>query len=210
MERFRIRMQELSETYVTLQPDNRFAFKEWAAVCAALAAGKQSVIIRKGGIHEGRNGFRVEHREFWLFPTQFHQKPGELTSDGEPFLMDVQANAPGTGVLRIEHYAQVEEAIHIVDESLLPQLAGLSILAPHVITDRFHYRTPGLFVLPIRFFTLPKPIELPESPHFAGCRSWIDLPTELSTDGLRPVLTDEVHHERMARIQKALATRRTA
>ena len=50
---------------------NQFAFKEWAVVCAALATGQQSLILRKGGIHEGRDGFRVEHREFWLFPTVF-------------------------------------------------------------------------------------------------------------------------------------------
>jgi hypothetical protein len=65
----------LKETHLKLQHENRFAFKEWAAVCTALAAGKQSLIVRKGGIHEGRDGFRVEHGEFWLYPTQFHQKP---------------------------------------------------------------------------------------------------------------------------------------
>ena len=29
------------------------AFKEWAGVCAALAEGRQSLIVRKGGIAEG-------------------------------------------------------------------------------------------------------------------------------------------------------------
>ena len=61
-----------------MRPANEWAFKEWAVVCAALASGRQSVILRKGGIHEGRDGFRVDHREFWLFPTRFHQEPGEV------------------------------------------------------------------------------------------------------------------------------------
>ena len=52
-----------------MEPVNQIAFKEWAVVCAALASGQQSLILRKGGIHEGRDGFRVAHREFWLFPT---------------------------------------------------------------------------------------------------------------------------------------------
>ena len=33
------------------------AFKEWAIICEALGAGVQSIILRKGGIHEGREGF---------------------------------------------------------------------------------------------------------------------------------------------------------
>jgi hypothetical protein len=46
-------------------PDScSIAFKEWAAVCEALAAGRQTIILRKGGIQEGREGFRVQHGEF--------------------------------------------------------------------------------------------------------------------------------------------------
>src|ERR1700722_13719814 len=42
----------------TMQSVNRFAFKEWAVTCQALAAGRQSLLLRKGGIHErdGRFG----------------------------------------------------------------------------------------------------------------------------------------------------------
>mgnify|MGYP003343766761 CR=1 FL=1 len=50
------------------------AFKEWAVICAELAAGRQSVILRKGGISEGAGGFRVEHPAFLLFPTLYHQQ----------------------------------------------------------------------------------------------------------------------------------------
>ena len=31
-------------------------FKEWAIVCEALGRGEQSIILRKGGIAEGREG----------------------------------------------------------------------------------------------------------------------------------------------------------
>ncbi|MFM8364659.1 MAG: DUF1802 family protein, partial [Verrucomicrobiota bacterium] len=48
------------------------AFKEWAIVCEALGEGKQSLLVRKGGIAEGRDGFAFRHREFFLFPTAFH------------------------------------------------------------------------------------------------------------------------------------------
>ncbi len=54
-----------------MHPLCRTAFKEWAAVCAALSAGRQTVILRKGGIAEGPGGFQPEHGEFWLLPTRF-------------------------------------------------------------------------------------------------------------------------------------------
>ena len=49
-------------------------FKEWSLVCNALGHGTQSVILRKGGIAEGREGFSFRHREFFLFPTFFHEQ----------------------------------------------------------------------------------------------------------------------------------------
>ena len=62
-----------------MRTENSIALKEWAAVCLALSDGRQSLLLRKGGIAEGRGGFRMEHDEFWLFPTQFHQSPEQLT-----------------------------------------------------------------------------------------------------------------------------------
>jgi len=47
-------------------------FKEWDVVCEAIGSGRQDVIFRKGGIHEGRDGFSFKHPEFYLFPTLFH------------------------------------------------------------------------------------------------------------------------------------------
>src|SRR6185503_19675716 len=52
----------------------RTAFKEWAIVVDALGRGEQIIILRKGGIHEGKGGFQLEHPRFWLFPTLFHQQ----------------------------------------------------------------------------------------------------------------------------------------
>ena len=56
-------------------------FKEWQVVCDALASGRQTVILRKGGIHEGRAGFSFAHESFYLFPTRFHAQ-GEHVREG--------------------------------------------------------------------------------------------------------------------------------
>lgn len=182
-----------------MQPANRYAFKEWAVICEALARGRQSLILRKGGIHEGRDGFRVEHTEFWLFPTNFHQSPDDL-ADGSRDLWDaVRAKSLPEDRLAIRYYAVVEQVIEITSESLLPQLAGLHGWSDRVIHDRFHYKRPGLFALAVRMYELPAELRLPNSPHFAGCRSWVDLPDELPTAGLWPVLSDAEHQARLAR-----------
>ena len=54
-------------------PRMNIGFKEWTLVCDALGRGEQSIILRKGGIAEGRAGFRFQHPEFLLLPTLFHE-----------------------------------------------------------------------------------------------------------------------------------------
>ena len=46
------------------------ALKEWSAAVHALLEGRQTVLLRKGGIAEKR--FAVEADEFMLFPTVAH------------------------------------------------------------------------------------------------------------------------------------------
>lgn len=186
-----------------MQSSNRYAFKEWAATCQALAAGSQSLLLRKGGIHERNGQFTVEHREFWLFPTQFHQTADDFRPEAAPLAAQAAAAIPPTGCLRIELYAVVSDVIEVSDEARLAQLSPLQILNEATLVRRFHYRSPGFFVLPARIYRLSQPVELEESPHFAGCRTWVDLERDLPTADLSPVLPDAVHEERVARIREA-------
>ena len=64
------------------------AFKEWSLVCDALGDGRQSIILRKGGIAEGRDGFQFKHREFFLFPTHFHEQAKHLPRHLEPLIVE--------------------------------------------------------------------------------------------------------------------------
>jgi len=187
-----------------MDSSNRFAFKEWAVVCAALASGQQSLILRKGGIHEGREGFRVSHREFWLFPTGFHQQPNSVVAEAQPLLGSTIADAPLDHEVHIRHYVEVERVVAIQDESVLTSLRPWHIWSDETVHQRFHYKSPGLFVMLVRVLQLPKVQKLPVSPHFAGCRSWVDFPEELATSGLTPVLSEEVHTERMQQLEAVL------
>lgn len=188
-----------------MESSNRFAFKEWSVICAALAAGRQSLILRKGGIHEGRDGFRVAHNEFWLFPTEFHQAAGVLKPAAEPFLNEVRCEQHDPEQMKICLYAVVENVVQIGNESDLQTLDPWHIWSEQTIRDRFHYKTDGLFALIVRIFRLAEPVTIAQSPEFAGCRSWVDLPQAISTESLKPVLTDEQHAARLVELQRCTA-----
>ena len=188
-----------------MQPENRFAFKEWAVVCAALASGRQTLILRKGGIHEGREGFRIEHREFWLFPTGFHQQRDEIVSEAWPLLDDLQSRGELSGH-ELDLYAVVEDVQQVLDRSALARLSGRHVWSESTIEQRFHYRTPGLFTLTVRVYRRPTTFEIADSPHFAGCKSWVDWPKALPTSALRPVLDDSTFDFRRREIQQLLAS----
>jgi len=169
------------------------AFKEWAAVCAALSEGRQAIILRKGGIHEGRTGFRVAHSEFWLFPTYLHEAADGLVDDARPFLDRALAGRPPAESIRLTEYAVVTDVIEVTSEPRLANLAGQHVWSPETVSNRFHYRQPGVFALVVRVYRRSTPFVIPESPHFAGCRSWVDLPEAISTAGLEPVLDEEAY-----------------
>ena len=187
-----------------MQPESRIAFKEWAVVCAALASGRQTLILRKGGIHEGREGFRVEHREFWLFPTGFHQKHDDVVSEVWPLLDEVQSRGQPSEI-KLSLYAVVEEVHHILDRAALVGLSGQHIWSEATVEQRFDYRTPGLFALVVRVFRQPTPFSMVDSPHFAGCKSWVELTSMLPTSNLQPVLDDKTFGHQQNKIQQLLA-----
>jgi len=168
--------------------ENSIALKEWAAVCLALAEGRQSLLLRKGGIAEGSGGFRMEHAEFWMFPTQFHQSPGQLTPEGAELLSRVQHGAPAAGRLRIDCYATIRSVAFIDDEKRLSELDGRHVMSADVVRERFHYRRPGLFIAAVEVFLRPAAIELVDEPRYAGCHSWVELSSPISTAGLVPVV----------------------
>ena len=184
--------------------ESQIAFKEWAVVCASLANGRQTLILRKGGIHEGREGFRVEHREFWLFPTGFHQKRDEVIADAWPLLDEVQSHGQPSQI-ELSLYAVVEEVHHITDRTILARLSGRHIWSEATVGQRFDYRSPGLFALVIRIYRRATPVSIADSPHFAGCKSWVDLTSALPTSGLQPVLDDATFHRHRDEIQQLLA-----
>jgi hypothetical protein len=172
----------------------RIAFKEWAVICRALLQGRQSLILRKGGIAETGGEFRPEHDRFWLFPTWVHQQEQGIVPGFRDLLEEVQAHRPPEGVVRLEAWVDVA-GVHRVDhlEEVLA-LAGLHGWSEETVRARFHYRTPGLYVLLVRVFRLEHPVDLPDTPDYAGCRTWVPLEQTVEAIG-QPVLSAEAFQE---------------
>jgi hypothetical protein len=183
----------------------RHAFKEWAVVCRALADGRQSLLLRKGGIGEEGGDFRVEHNRFWLYPTYVHQQRGGITAEALPLLEQAEAERPAQGVLRLTHFAEVVGVHHCRDLAGPLRLTGLHVWSPETVRSRFAYRTPGLFVLVVRVFAVQAAVVLPETPEYAGCKSWVDLGRELSTEAATPLLEEVAFGPRAYEIRRLLA-----
>ena len=151
------------------------AFKEWAAVCLALAAGTQTVILRKGGIHEEGGAFRPEFDRFWLYPTHFHEQQQAGLKPAYSSLLELaERSRPKAGSVELSHVVEVTAVRHLttLDEALA--LDGRHVLTADVVRQRFHYRTPGLYVFDVRV-TPARLLSVPECPEYVGCKTWVHL-----------------------------------
>lgn len=157
------------------------AFKEWAAICAAIAAGAQSIILRKGGIAETGGEFTPEHSQFWLYPTYYHEdRSASLKPEAKRFLDAAEASrTPGSISLQTLVSVKRVAKITTLEEALT--LDSQHFWTSKTIEERFHYRTPGLYCLHIETTTRGVPHIVPESPAYAGCKTWVLLDEALVT-----------------------------
>ena len=177
------------------------AFKEWAVIVDALGRGEQILILRKGGISEGRSGFEMEHREFLLFPTLFHQQRESVLPAAQKRFDEFEKYFPPPEIVRLEFFARVVEWRKLDSLSDAERLRGQHIWRDEVIAERFGWgKSRNIFALAVRVFCLPKPVELPNLPSYGGCKSWITLEQEIVVDGAKPVLDDKIFAEKLEKL----------
>ncbi len=184
------------------------AFKEWQIVCSALASGEQMLILRKGGIAEGREGFRWQHSRFLLFPTQFHQQAEGVRGDRSIIAMN--ADQP----LALDLWTETVATTRISDWSLVESLSPYHIWTPDVVRERFAWGDePGLSVALVRVRRLANPWQIADANRkaFGGCRSWLKLPLSewpadhsLQIANARPIIADDEFEHRSAEIRKII------
>lgn len=179
------------------------ALKEWAAIEDALAGGRLSVLVRKGGIYEKRGGFEVEHRGFWIFPTGWHQNEHELSPAFRGHLGDTPRFPADHIALRV--FCTVEHAWRVEDLAALERLGELQPFSPETLKARFEYRgKPYLHVILVRAHVLPEPRLVANTAAYEGCISWVQLDAALPAANATPALDDAafdaLRREVMARL----------
>ncbi len=181
------------------------AFKEWQVVCDALASGRQSILLRKGGIHEGRRGFSFAHESFFLFPTRFHAD-GNQVREGE---VKVMPEWQLGDTIRITHHAQALWAVTLTDWEQVVALEPYHIYSESTVRDRFEWQGKGMtsgsiHAALVRISKLAEPIEFSYEPKYGGCRSWLEIP-EPSVDwreSAHPVMGDDTFSTLFDRLEE--------
>lgn len=158
------------------------AFKEWQVVCEALASGRQTVILRKGGIHEGREGFAWKHKQFALFPTRFHSqeagvRPADWVQYGEGGLREWQDGE----VVPIRWQCKVVRAVTLESWHEVEALQDQHIWTEEVVRERFDWEMKGVkgaslhaAFVEASLIEGQRDIVYRKGCH-GGCRSWVKL-----------------------------------
>src|SRR2546428_10583180 len=158
-------------------------FKEWGIVCEALGRGRQSIILRKGGIAEGRDGFSFRQHEFFLFPTFFHEQPAKVreagrrgSTDSSRCETDIEFPAGSHDKIQIGFFAKLELVKTITSWETAQALEPLHILKREVVRERFEYdKVPGLKVGFVRVFRVVPPWTFPNQKSYGGGGSWVEI-----------------------------------
>lgn len=164
-----------------IDPDWRpVAFKEWQLVADAIARGGQTVLLRKGGISEGKAGFQWLHERFFLFPSLFHEQAEQVTPAADGSL---RAFEPRTGLavddIVFSVYLETIAMGRITAWDEVLRLAPYHIWREEIVRERFEWGDePGLAWAVVRAWELPDPWILKDRATFGGCRSWFGLPQE--------------------------------
>jgi len=183
----------------------KVAFKEWAVVVDALGQGDQIIILRKGGISEGRDGFQVEHQSFLMFPTLFHQQRESVLPPAQARFDRIAPHLPGPDTLRLEYYGELVAWERLDSQAAVERLRGQHIWRDEVIAERFDWgKSKNIYAMAVRVYRLPAPVELTMLPQFGGCKSWVELDRDIATTGATAVLNEEVFEQKLRLLRKSL------
>jgi len=185
------------------------ALKEWAVAVDALESGKTIVLLRKGGIREEGNQFKVAQDEILLYPTFEHQQPDFLKPEYAGKVSPVESGwHPET--VRIGAWAKITDIFMVSYEPSVKALLPYHIWNEQFVSDRlkWKHRQP-VYILLLRTYKLAQPQLIPYQPEYGGCKSWIDLVEEVSIADATPVLSDGEYVKQANTIRAAIANPRS-
>jgi len=178
------------------------ALKEWSAAIHALLDGRQTILLRKGGIHEKR--FEVAAQDFLLFPTVAHSHAVRVRPEHRDLLASAGSDSTEDQLI-VRAAATVFAAVQVERPDGLEEIEDLHIwTAESVRADRLDFRPRHrLTVLVAQVFPLTTPMSLPRVPEYGGCTSWVTLP--MSVQRGDPVHDDTELTAVERRVREAIA-----
>ena len=151
------------------------ALKEWATVVKALEQGKQTVILRKGGILETASGFSIESKKFFLFSTWEHQETKHVKPEFHEFLTEVLEKKPKADHNKISSYAEVLYEKDVKSNDVINNLSSFHVWSDSYIQERKNWMPEKpMKAMFLKTIKIPE-FDLPLKPEFSGCKSWIEL-----------------------------------
>ena len=185
---------------------SRIALKEWAIVVDAVTQGRHLLLLRKGGLADPGEGFTLQHREFFLYPTWEHERPEHVRPEFQERLRTLAQSAGGSPKeILLQFYAGVAFQKEIRDPTALTTLEKFHIWSAEFLQQRARYK-PELptQLLVIRAYRLPRPVAHPVRPEYAGCKSWVPLGEELPVEGPEPVVENRRFRAALEEITSAV------
>ncbi|HYZ91599.1 MAG TPA: DUF1802 family protein [Actinomycetota bacterium] len=181
------------------------ALKEWAVVCRALDEGRQSVLMRKGGIIEETRDFSLVEKRFLLYPTYEHQDVDSVQEPYREWFRETLADQPPADVVRISSWAEVTDLFLTHELDAVLRLSDLYAWSHDYMRIRMAYKPrKPMNVVVVRAWKLPEPVDVPVLEHFAGCKSWVPLEQPVELYGSTAAITDDEHAARVAAVASCL------
>ncbi len=181
------------------------ALKEWTTAVDALTTGKTIMLLRKGGIKEEGNSFKVAYNQVLLYPTFEHQRPELLKADYATRVQPVESLwHPET--IRICSWAEITDIFQVSAAETVAALLPYHIWNEEFASTRLKWKPrQPLYVLLLRTYKLPQVREIQYMPEYGGCKSWIDIAEPISIAGSVPVLDDATYTQQVREIRSIVS-----
>jgi hypothetical protein len=191
-------------------PTLSIALKEWDLVISDLLAGRQAILLRKGGILEANNEFELEHKRLLFYPTFVHQDPKMAKPERRA---ELRRAAAEPSEIEISGYGDVARIFEVPVADGIPaarakidQLSDLHLWDAPLLDMRFAYRPEKpLYIVVIRAFKLFAPIRIQNTLEYAGCKSWVPLEQEIDISNATQSLPEQALDAIIHRIQQVIS-----
>ena len=180
------------------------ALKEWSIAVDALEQGDTILLLRKGGIREEGGRFSVPYAHVLLYPTFEHQNPDLLKPQYSDRVQVVESGwHPET--IKISSFANITDIIQVTDPETVKAMLPFHIWNERFIEERLKWKPrSSLYLLLLRVFKLAEVHSISYQDSYGGCRSWIELASEITLEKAVPVLSEETYRDRCHQIQQRL------